>query len=222
MNLVRFILLLQSAFDNSFSLEHDSYTQENSNIIRLISNVRQEEQSFYKSTIIKRIEEAKTFTQKCALVRLYLKPQSTDFEYIIKRDIQLSQALSKIKGDASKKNISYEIKTSIHAKYSKLNIIQIRPYQHVDFYIICYYNMYFDNNLGKAFIFKIPSIEMNKLIVKYGSYAHGSKLILGPITIQSVVENKHEYALRCNPNKKTSKLWNELLKYETIYGEEKF
>ena len=155
---------------------------------------------------------------------MYLQPQSTLMERIIKTDLKISNPIDNISGDGCKNNINYEIKVSIHSKDSKLNIVQIRPDHNIDYYIIVYYNLY-NNNIGEGFILKIPSEELYNLVVKYGSYAHGTIIKQGKIILTNIKGNNNEYALRCDPNiksKKNLKLYNELIRYKVEYKPENF
>ena len=167
-----------------------------------------------------KISNCETLTQKCILARAYLSPQSTHIETIIKNDLLLSKPVNETSGDGCKNGVNYEIKTSVHAKNSKANWVQIRPDHDIHYYILIAYNMYFDNDFGKSYIFKVPSDDMYKLIVKYGGYAHGTVKNLGKITHENLKGRNCEYALRCEMNicnGKNFDLWNELLKYETQY-----
>ena len=177
-----------------------------------------------KKDILKKIDDEKTFTGKCILARNYLTPQSTDLEIICKKDLHIGNALDSTSGDGRKNGINYEIKASIHGKNSKINFVQIRPDHHVDYYIFIAYNMY-ENDIGKGYIFKIPSPIVYDLIVRFGGYAHGTCAVFGKITSDNIKGRNCEYALRCQPNAKKGKsfeLWNELMKYEVEYHHDNF
>ena len=174
---------------------------------------------------LEKIKNEKTLTGKCILSRLYLAPQSTIVETMCKQDLGIGSALNKTSGDGHKNGINYEIKTSIHAKKSQLNFLQIRPDHDIDYYILIAYNMYEDNALGNAHIFKIPSPVVYDLICRFGGYAHGNCTVLGKITSDNIKGRNCEYALRCDPNEtkgKSFELWNEFLKYEVEYNSENF
>jgi hypothetical protein len=139
--------------------------------------------------------------------------------------LDIGPPINKTSGDGHKNGLNYEIKASIHAKNSHLNFVQIRPDHSVDFYILVAYNMYENDAIGNAHIFKVPSNIIYNLIVKYGGYAHGSCSILGCITIDNIKGRNCEYALRCDPNAKKGKsfeLWNEFIKYEVEYYPDNF
>lgn len=175
--------------------------------------------------IVKIIQDKKDLTEKCILSRMYLSPQSTHMEKIIKNDLGIKNAINNLSGDGCKRNINYEIKISIHSKKCKLNFVQLRPDHNIDFYILIYYNMYYNNNIGKAYIFKIPTNIIYDLIIKYGGYAHGTFNKLGRINCNNLKGRNCEYSLRCSPNiksEKNIKLWNELLKYEVDYNSKHF
>jgi len=160
-----------------------------------------------KEYAMNEIENCKTLTQKTIIARQYLKPSSLKtMEKVIQKDLKLEKAENKISGDATKKvlknmglsvcNINYEIKISVHAESSKINFVQIRPWHAVDFYILIAYDMYANKKLGKAFLFKVPAKAMTDIIIKFGSYAHGSLKEKGPITLDSIQQNQHLYAIR--------------------------
>jgi hypothetical protein len=175
--------------------------------------------------ILQQIEKQPTLTGKCIIARNYLNPQSTKLETICKKNLHIGPPLNKTSGDGHKNGINYEIKISIHAKKSKINFVQIRPDHNIDFYILIAYNMYENEIIGKAHVFKIPSTNLYNLIIKYGGYAHGTCIKLGKITNDNIKGRNFEYALRCNPNAKKGKsfeLWNKLKYYEVEYNPDNF
>jgi len=178
-----------------------------------------------KTYMLKKINNEKTLTGKCILARNFLTPQSSDFEAICKKDLGISNTLNSTSGDGHKNGNNYEIKTSIHAKKSKLNFVQLRPDHNIDYYIFIAYNMYETDTLGNAHIFKVPSQIVYDLIVRFGGYAHGTCEILGKITPHNIKGRNCEYALRCNPNTKKGKsydIWNEFMKYKVEYSPNNF
>jgi hypothetical protein len=65
--------------------------------------------------------------------------------------------------------------------------------------------------MGELFIFKLTKLNMKKLILKFGGYAHGTVKQLGKITDKDLnSKNNKEYAIRPTYG---DKCWNELLKY---------
>jgi hypothetical protein len=178
-----------------------------------------------KAKILQKVLSQTTLTGKCIMARSYLTPQSSDLENICKHDLKIGQSLNNTSGDGHKNGINYEIKSSVHAKNSKLNFVQIRPDHNVDYYIFIAYNMYENDNIGKGHIFKIPSNNLYELIVNYGGYAHGTCDKLENIRIDNIKGRNCEYALRCDPNAKKGKnleLWNEFIKYEVEYNADNF
>lgn len=103
-------------------------------------------------------------------------------------------------GDCSKNGHNVEIKVSLGGSHhNKFNFVQLRPSHKCDFYILTAYHLCVENvdNEGELYIFKIPHEKIKKLIVDYGSYAHGTVKEHGVITMESVNKNdKKEYALR--------------------------
>jgi len=178
-----------------------------------------------KKNILEKITREKTLTGKCILARIYLSPQSTYLETICKKDLNIGNAINSTSGDGYKNGNNYEIKTSIHANKSKINFVQIRPDHNVDYYIFIAFNMYENNTIGNAHIFKIPSKIVYELIVRFGGYAHGSCTMLGKITSDNIKGRNCEYDLRCDPNTKKGKsfdIWNEFMKYEVEYDSDNF
>ena len=189
----------------------------------LVNQMRNPAMTHYQ--IINMINQQNTLTGKCILARMYLTPQSTTLESICKQDLEIGPALNETSGDGRKNGINYEIKSSIHAKDCKANFVQIRPDHNIQSYIFITYNMYENNNIGNAHIFKVPAEIVYNMLVQYGSYAHGTKRIQGIITMDNLHGNGREYALRCNPNATTGRdfhLWNALLEYEVEYNANNF
>lgn len=178
-----------------------------------------------KKHILRKIREEITLTGKCILARHYLSPQSTDLETVIKKDLNIGNPLNSTSGDGHKNGTNYEIKASIHANKSNINFVQIRPDHDIQCYILIAYNMYENDTIGNAHIFKIPSYKVYELIVQFGGYAHGTCDVLGKITLDNIRGRNCEYALRCDPNAKKGKsfeLWNELKNYEVEYKPNNF
>ena len=202
--------------------------EESSNIQKLstlVEEMKLKESKIQKKEIINKILNEPSLTGKCIMARALLTPQSTDMESICKKELNIENSLNETSGDGSKNGVNYEIKVSLHAKQSKMNFVQIRPDHKIDYYILIAYNMYENDTIGKAHIFKIPSKNLYQLVVKYGGYAHGTCNELGKITHENMIGRGCEYALRCNPNSKSGKsfeLWSELLKYEVSYDAKNF
>jgi len=123
---------------------------------------------------------------------------------------------SNCNGDCSKDNKNSEIKSSLGGKNrNKFNWLQIRLYHDIQNYIFTAY--YLNNNNvegeGELFIFNIPKENIFDIILKYGSYAHGTKKEYGDITLEKLKNSKSsiEYALRPSYG---DKLWNYILKYK--------
>ena len=107
----------------------------------------------------------------------------------------------------------------------KSTLCKFAPDHNVDYYIFVAYNMYdTDSEIGKAYIFKVPSEVVYNLIVLYGGYAHGTvKKNLEPLHMKNVKGRGAEYALRCNPNVKSGgPLWEAIMEYRVDYSPENF
>lgn len=178
-----------------------------------------------KAYILGKVLSQQTLTGKCIMARNYLSPQSTDMEGMCKKDLLIGPPLNETSGDGHKNGVNYEIKISVHAMKSKINFVQIRPDHCIDYYILIAYNMYANEEVGKAHIFKVPESVLHELVVLYGGYAHGTCSKLGKITSDNIKGRNCEYALRCDPNAKKGKgfeLWNNLLRYEVEYKPDNF
>lgn len=198
-----------------------SEVRESNTNIHMIVNEMKMEDIKKKGPIIEQINSEKSLTCKCILARKYLSPQSTDMETICRRDLQINKPLDDHSGDGHKNGTNFEIKISIHSKAARVNFVQIRPSHNIDFYIFITYNMYENETIGKAHIFKVPAAKVYDLVINYGGYAHGTNKTNGNINALTLKSGQLEYALRCNPNSKKGKsreLWNELCKYETEYN----
>lgn len=103
-------------------------------------------------------------------------------------------------GDCSKCGNNAEVKVSLGGfTRSKFNFVQIRPMHDCETYILTAYNLSLENveSEGELYIFKIPKEEILKLIVAFGSYAHGTTREHGKITAESLISQRSmEYSLR--------------------------
>ena len=109
---------------------------------------------------------------------------------------------------------NFEIKISNGgSKHNRFNYVQLRMNHNCHYILTAYYMD--DENIegcGELFIFKLNKTEMKKIILKYGSYAHGTIHKLGAITcddLNNPINNK-EYAIR---PKYGDRCWNELLQF---------
>jgi hypothetical protein len=194
---------------------------------QLVKEMREKEESLSTKEIEDIIDKARTFTEKCILIKKYLTPQSAITEKIIKKDLKMENKINQTSGDARKNSNNYEIKYSGHAKKSMWNFVQIRPDHDVQDYVLLGYNMYdeSDKDIGKGYVFKVPAEKMYNLVINYGGYAHGTVGKLGKITKDNIKGRNCEYALRCDPNSKQGKnkeIFDELLKYEITYSDSHF
>ncbi len=117
-------------------------------------------------------------------------------------------------GDLKYKNIDFEIKASNGGKDSnKFNYVQIRM-NHVCEYILTAYYINESNleTLGELFIFRLNKDNIKKIILDYGSYAHGTITKLGEITADDLndTSNDKEYTIR---PKYGDECWKQLLSF---------
>lgn len=118
-------------------------------------------------------------------------------------------------GDCSKDGKNSEVKVSLGGTtHTKFNFVQIRPSHDCDTYILTAYHLSTENvdSEGELYIFKVPKVEIKKLIVSYGGYAHGTIKEHGIITIESLNNEKSikEYALRPSMN---DECWKALISF---------
>jgi len=117
-------------------------------------------------------------------------------------------------GDLKYNEINVEIKCSNGGKQNnKFNFVQLRINHNCEYILTAYHIDYVNlDNLGELYIFKLNKENIKPLIVKYGSYAHGTIGKLGEITMDDLnyTDNTKEYVLR---PKYGDKCWLELLNY---------
>lgn len=117
-------------------------------------------------------------------------------------------------GDLKYNETDIEIKISNGGKENnKFNYVQLRLNHNCIYILTAYYINYYNlDNLGDLYIFKLNKEDIKNLIIKYGSYAHGTTGKLGKITAETLndINNTKEYALR---PKYGDKCWNELLRF---------
>jgi hypothetical protein len=123
-------------------------------------------------------------------------------------------------GDCSKNGNNFEVKVSLGGStHTKFNYVQIRPSHRCETYILTAYHLSIDNveNEGELYIFKISKLELLKIVVDYGTYAHGTIKEHGIITHDSInIEKNKEYAIRTTYN---DKCWKALLPFRIFDNE---
>ena len=134
--------------------------------------------------------------------------------YIRQKHDMIKNKVSLCIGDAKHNNINLEIKHSNGGKnHNKFNFVQLRLNHTCDYLLTAYY-LCFGNveGFGELFLFKLTKEELKKVILKYGTYAHGTTNKLGKITKESLDDknNQKEYALR---PKYEDGCWNMLLNF---------
>ncbi len=118
-------------------------------------------------------------------------------------------------GDAMCNNsTNLEIKVSTGGKEkNKFNYVQLRMNHNCEYLLTAYYIDYTNiDTLGELFVFRVSKPQMQDLILKYGSYAHGTIQKLGKITKEDLANplNDKEYVIR---PKYGDHCWNNLLLY---------
>lgn len=115
---------------------------------------------------------------------------------------------------------NFEIKISTGGnKHNQFNYVQLRMNHNCNYLLTAYYID--DSNIdmcGELFIFRVNKVDIKKIIMGYGSYAHGTKQKLGAITPEDLdnPDNNKEYAIR---PKYGDKCWHALLQFRVYEGE---
>jgi hypothetical protein len=104
-------------------------------------------------------------------------------------------------GDCSKDGNNSEVKVSLGgATHTRFNFVQIRPSHDCENYILTAYHLSPENveEEGELYIFKISKLNIKKIVMLYGGYAHGTIKEHGAITIDSLNNENiiKEYAIR--------------------------
>ena len=177
-----------------------------------LSKVKHEDQIMKLNTL----KEAHIY---CIIYKL----SSQQYGLLLERFIRIKFNYKKNKaedctGDCSKDGKNSEVKVSLGgATHTKFNFVQIRLSHDCDIYIFTAYHLSVKNvDLeGELYIFKVPKIEIKKIIVSYGGYAHRTIKELGKITIDSINDEKtiKEYAIRPSIN---DDCWKTLMKFRVL------
>jgi hypothetical protein len=169
----------------------------------------------HKKEIIKQSSNLKDAHIYCKVNQLSGQISGPLIEYYIKNKYNMIKNNSSLCiGDVKYKNKNIEIKISTGGKENdKFNYVQLRINHDCDYILTAYYIS--DENLknsGELFIFRLNKIYMKNIILKYGSYAHGTIKKLGSITNKDLnnPKNDKEYAIR---PKYGDNCWCDLLKY---------
>ena len=169
----------------------------------------------HKKEIIKQSSNLKDAHIYCKINQLSGQISGPLIEYYIKNKYNMIKNNSSLCiGDVNYKNKNIEIKISTGGKENdKFNYVQLRINHDCDYILTAYYIS--DENLknsGELFIFRLNKIYMKNIILKYGSYAHGTIKKLGSITTKDLnnPKNDKEYAIR---PKYGDSCWCDLLKY---------
>lgn len=117
-------------------------------------------------------------------------------------------------GDLNYNNINIEIKVSNGGKENNhFNFVQIRMNHDCEYlfsvYYLCKENL---NTMGELFVFKLNKEQLKPLIVTYGGYAHGTITEHGPITTDSLNQEKNQYEYAIRPVY-GDKCWIQFLQY---------
>jgi len=169
----------------------------------------------HKKEIFKQSSNIKDAHIYCKINQLSGQISGPLIEFYIKNKYKMiKNNASLCIGDVKYKNKNIEIKISTGGKENnKFNYVQLRVNHNCDYILTAYYlskeNL---KNMGELFIFRLNKKYMKDIILKFGTYAHGTIQKLGVIKQIDLnnPKNDKEYAIR---PKYGDKCWNELLKY---------
>lgn len=151
-------------------------------------------------------ENAEEFFQSIAYMTAQAKATRAE-EYFIHKLGQIKVSASDDCGDGFDESTGfyYEYKISTTNKNQKINAVQIRLWQKIDFYILAYID---EDEFRNSKIYLIPHEDMIDLVETFGSAAHG--------TTTANVSNQHvEFALRPSM-KKVGRLEEVLGNYRSL------
>tara|TARA_B110000483_G_C18030649_1_gene478590 strand:- start:167 stop:901 length:735 start_codon:yes stop_codon:yes gene_type:complete len=138
---------------------------------------------------------------------------------LIERYIRYAFQMTKVSasaciGDLRCEGVNYEVKISNGGtKNNRFNYVQLRMNHVCDYILTAYYlddaNVH---RMGELFVFRFHKTDLKKLVLAHGSYAHGTKSVLGAISEEDLnrSDNKKEYCLRPVYN---DACWKALLKH---------
>lgn len=179
--------------DLSYKAAHDSNVQALKRLLNESSKNHTEE--------IERCESLKDAHVYCKLNALSGQLAGP----LIERYVQKAFGMRKINasdcaGDLSLHKVNYELKISNGGQHNnKFNYVQLRMNHECDYIFTAYYLDESNVNLmGELFVFHLNKDALKKLVLRYGSYAHGTKRVLGDISEEDLndKQNKKEYCLR--------------------------
>jgi len=174
------------------------------------------ERNINHSHELKKITNIKCAHLYCKVTKISGQKSGLLLEQKFREDLNWKKnKASEANGDLKdKKGLNVEVKISLGSgpNNDKFNYVQLRPHHKIDYYLLTAYKLDKTNveKNGELYIFKIPKKIVNTLIVKYGTYAYGTKKKLGEITLNKLKEKEYEYTLRPKLN---SDLFKEFLKY---------
>lgn len=117
-------------------------------------------------------------------------------------------------GDVVHNGTNIEIKVSNGGQtHNKFNYVQIRLNHNCSYLLTAYYLNYSNIKIcGELYIFVLTKDNIKELLLKYGSYAHGTVKKLGKITKEDLddINNSKEYAIRPKYN---DNCWKSLLQF---------
>lgn len=169
----------------------------------------------HKKEILK-IDSLKKAHIYCKILKMSGQKTGPLLEHYIKHKNNMTKNdASDCIGDLHCNKKNYEIKASLGGQdNNKFNFVQLRMDHKCSYIFTAYYIDKFNlKHNGKLYIFQLEKEDIKELLIKYGTYAHGTNGSLGNITREELDRriNTKEYALR---PKYDDKCWKDLLRFE--------
>jgi hypothetical protein len=118
------------------------------------------------------IEKGKDFFTSIAFLNAQSK--SPKIEHFIRKKLQHNAVNSNTdQGDGEKDGVYYEYKISTTNKNEKINALQIRLWQEIDFYLLGYID---EKQFENSRLYLIPHEDMKNLCNEYGTPTHGTEI----------------------------------------------
>ncbi len=178
----------------------------------------------------------------CRIAYIYHMDTST-YGNLIEKRVKLQFGLNNKPlnsfGDAELNGSGVEIKTSFSSnEQGVFGLRQIRFGKNIKYYALVNYDkgnrknlnsltlVDFDdsiNSIDSLSMFCVPANVMKSLIVKYGTYTHGTVNDNGPITEDTINANNYEYSLTYSKyapsTSNTGNIWSFLQKFKIDYDD---
>ncbi len=110
-----------------------------------------------------------------AIAFLNAQAKSPKIDHFIRKKLQHNLVNSNLgRGDGEKDGSYYEYKISTTNKDEKINALQIRLWQAIDFYLLGYID---EVNFNQSRLYLVPHDDMKNLCDTYGKATHGTQTV---------------------------------------------